>query len=790
MSSSVVAHDVRPTSARPRDEARPPVRRSLPAEVVPFAVFLVVQGLQIAVLHRLVPRFFWLDDSQVQFGPMAWWLGRNLEGGVPPLADPDQGIAGNVTSDMQYGVFDPLHWLLVWVLGANEDVLTMAWQYGSICMAVLGLGVLALLRYHRVPAVWAVAAAVGVSAGGFFLWYGSTWWPLMWGSAWLPWLWLGLATRRWPGVLLTGVATWALLASGNPYSLPFGLVIVVAQTVEHVRQAGGVRAAFADSRLWTRALACVGGAVIAVPTLLNALEVAGHLQRPGPEGVIGNAGTQVPNVADTVLGGATLLGQTNAFNGPIGLVPALATFLLAVPLLPLVRWRAALRAPGVPTALALTVAAVLATQLPTVVFLFRYPFRYLVVVQIALPVLAVLALAAARSTSRPRVLAAFGLVGLQFLFAAFRAPLLLPWHVVAAAVTAVALAAFLALLREPRPGRRAVTAVVVLLATAATPFLGVATMVDVRDRLAAVGAPVTQEGLPYRDIGAPGQSGSDALGRTVEEFRERSIVTDETVTVYAWNPYPAVFGLDRGWGRGFFPGNANLLAGASVGTGYVTSGHRFLSPYLCPSYVGSLGCPDPSSILSTVPGTDRPWLDVLSSDSVVLSSNAPAEVAGWFRDNWRATGADENWSRFERPEAERLPGRVAALDGVAVAPTGWTAGLARIGEPQDAYTVTTGGSAGTVLLRVPHWPGYRATVDGQEVEVGAREGALVEVTVPAGVTDGRLELYFDPIGARLLPAALTAGPALVLLAALAAVVAERRARRRTAAPAGPPTAAA
>lgn len=770
---------------RATDAPAPPARR-LP-RVVPYAVYAVAQLLQVAVLHSLVPRFFWLDDSQAQFGSMAWWLGRHLRGGVPPLVDPGQGASGNAASDMQYGSFDPMHWLIDWVLGRNDDLLVMSWEYGAGCMFLLGLGALALLRRYRVPAAWAVAAAIGIASSGFFLWYGSVWWPLMLGTAWLPWVWLGLATRGPVGVLVTGMACWGVLASGSPYSIPFAAVIVLAQLAERRRAAGSWRTLLRDRPTWLRFVALVGGGLVAAPTLLNAVQVGSAITRPVPEDVIGNVGTEVPNLLDSIVGGPTLLGQTVAFNGAIGLVPALTTFVVCLPALALVRWRAAVRCPGVLTGLALAITALAATQLPTVMTPFRFPFRYLAVSEVALPLLVLIAVRAAGVFSRRRRRVAAGLVGVQLALAVARAPALTPWHVLGAAITAAALACMLRSrpAESQAPGQRsggrsrvlrAVAACSLVVLSALPLVVGERMMVTVQQRLDARGF-TGDPTKPYRDIGVPDQSGSGAMGTTVDDFRNRSMLTDQTATVYAWGPFTEVFGADRGWGRGFFAGNSNLLAGAEVGTGYVTSPHVGLEPILCTEYVGNASCPDASTLLAEAPATGRPWVDVLSADTVVLSRSAPADLQAYFDRAWDRGSQNATWTFYGRRAADRLPGRVADAAGVQVASTGWTAGLGRVGSPEEVYTVTTSDTPGSLLLRVPWWPGYRATVDGRPVPVSALAGALVQVTVPAGVRNGRLEVEYAPIGARVLFPSIAAGIVLLLVAVAAAGVLERRSRR-------------
>jgi hypothetical protein len=160
-----------------------PSRRRTPAAgawVLALTGYVLVQGLQLLLVHHWAPRFFWLDDSQAQFGPMTWWLGQNLEDGRPPLMDPDLGMGGNVVADPQYGVLDPLHWALQAVVAGSDDFLTTSWAYGATIILLLGAGSMTVLLQYRVQPTLAVAGVVGIGSSGFLVWYGSSWWPLLW----------------------------------------------------------------------------------------------------------------------------------------------------------------------------------------------------------------------------------------------------------------------------------------------------------------------------------------------------------------------------------------------------------------------------------------------------------------------------------------------------------------------------------------------------------------------------------------------------------------------------------
>ncbi|MGY1917070.1 hypothetical protein [Blastococcus sp. SYSU DS0973] len=755
------AHPSGVVAARRRSRTRP--------ALVTYAAYLLLQLLQLFVLSRLAPRFFWLDDSQGQFGPMLWWMGQHLEGGRPPLMAPELGMAGNLAADMQYGVLDPLHWGLQALTRLTDDLLVMSWGFAALCVVLLGTGVLTVLRHYGVTDWLAVAGALGVASSGFFLWYGGSWWPLMWSVAWLLWFWWGLTARRRVAPLVLGVATWALLASGNPYVLFFALALVGGQAFEQIRDGGGWRVLLQPLGVG-RIVAAVGGLLIALPTLLTTVEMSGYMSRLSPDPVVGNAAFGVTNLADVLLGGPTLLGQTNSFGGTVPLVPAMYTLVVAVAAVAFVEWRQALRAPGVVTAGVVYLLAVVFTQLPTVVAMFRYPFRYLVVVQVMLPLLVLLGLRAAPRFSRGRIAVAGALVLAQTLLAVFRAPVFLSWHVLAGVLTAVAVAGLVVALRRPAAGDRrrtwAAAAVVIAISWGAV-FLGEQMMVSLQERRNALDGAAADADVPFRSLPAGRE-----LGTTVADYRERSLATDTSATVITYG-----FEGDMGWSAGVLRSNGNLVADFLTGTGSYAVWHASLNERWCRTYEGAT-CEAPGELLSPAGDTGTSWLELMSEDTVLLDRDAPDALADYLDREWTLVEEGDEYIEYRREDD--LPGRVTAASAVDVAQASESE-LAYGGESMGTYTVSTGDDGGWLAFRIPYWPGLQATLDGEPVAVGAVEDAALRIELPPGVTAGTLEISYAPIGERLLLPATGAGALLVLTGWVWAAVAGRR---RTGTPAG------
>jgi hypothetical protein len=360
------------------------------------------------------------------------------------------------------------------------------------------------------------------------------------------------------------------------------------------------------------------------------------------------------------------------------------------------------------------------------------------------------------------------------MLAVSRAPALALWHLVALVVGLVATAAVVALTAgSATPPQDRVRRAVIAIAPLALVLSSFGGAVAGEQSAEAAQARIeAASGLP--PSGAPARTiwTRPEWGSTIAEFRRQSVLTDTEVTVLAWkddlNPYRASFG------QGVLLGNANLLVDLKTGVGYTAAAQKEWLDRGCIDFFGQYqpnpGCVD--RLLQGVPGAGgADWVDLASSDEVLLSPATPAELRAHFEDSWVPAGpiGTFGYQRYLRPPAERLPGRVTATTGDAAALDvgAGSGGPAYGGKPFDSYVVSTGPSGGALVLRVPYWPGLRATMGGKNLPVEAIEGTFTAVTLPAGVDRDLVRIEFRPIGERLFYPCLAVAGLLILVAAIA-----------------------
>jgi hypothetical protein len=252
-------------------------------------------------------------------------------------------------------------------------------------------------------------------------------------------------------------------------------------------------------------------------------------------------------------------------------------------------------------------------------------------------------------------------------------------------------------------------------------------------------------------------------GTTLQEHRDRAGRTAESLTVFSWDP--ELIEGDQGWDGGFLAGNANLLVDLQPGYGYHAAGNKAWSYYGCVLHLGNYNPFPPCSdrYFEPVPGLPgTTWIELMTSDEVLLSPLTPERVVEHFETERGQTGQVGPYARYLRDDG--LPGRVTATRGEVVVtatdrpPTGAAA--------VDGYRVDTTAGAGELVLRIPWWPGIEAEAGGRPVEVSSLDETLTVVRLPAGLRDTDLDISYRPIGERVLLPSLAVGTALVLLAVL------------------------
>lgn len=724
-----------------------------------YPLYLVVQAAVLLVIRVASPRQFWLDDSQAQFLPTNWWMGQLGRTGSPVLVDPELGMAGNFTVDMQYGALDPLHWLLSAWAGSTHDLLMITWGFAALTLFVLGSGLFVLLAHHRAHVALVISAAAGVGSTGFLLWYASTWWPILWSICWVPWLWWALASRSRLSIPVAFLSTWAIFAAGNPYLFPFAALLMIVSLLAAVRLDGGWAAFWRSGRNIGSVVAVIGGALVAAPTLLTALQLAPYMAREAPEPNIGNSGFAVPNLFDFLLSGTTSLAASN-WGAFVAWAPALALAVFVLPLLAMVEWRTAIQLPQTWVPLGLVVASALLSQLPTVLAIFRYPLRYAQVYHLALVVLAIVAFTVAPRVTRGRIVLAVALVALQCYLAFVRAPVLWRWNAVGAAIAVMALTAIVVLVMSRRRLLTVTSGILLVGLTCAAGPLQILEMKSLQNRLVTTGAETPDAvGTVHRVI----PDGRD-WGTTSGEIERSVAVPNGVVTVINTLGFgdPASRGLETG----ILIGNGGLFGGMRTGVGYAAAPQRYLNEAVASDLWGKIYSPGASTWLEVVPGTNTRFIDLYASDVLVLQGDGLEEVRAHLDESplWVQGESVGPASLLTYRRVTPLVSRVTLAEGVEVSSEGGTAGYSRLwgDEPEESFRVSTGPVPGRVVLRVPYWPGYTATVGGEPVEVEAVADMLVAVAVPAGVSDATVEVRYQPMGARLFVPLVAAGGVLLL----------------------------
>jgi hypothetical protein len=718
--------------------------------------------LELVLLHQLSPRFFWTDDAQAQFSPQYWWLGHMFNStGHRIILDPDQGIAGNLLNDPQSGALAPILWGIQSCLALFTNINHAAWAFACGILMCTALGLYTLLSILKVSSWASAAAAVTVPASGFFIWFGSTWWPVLTSGCFFVWGLTALFSRREWAVPLVGLLLYAMASMGNPYGVPFFLLICLLQWSLLFRQGS-----LTVRQLVSRFLSLAAGIALSVPIYLGTVGSSEVVGRPVADGIFGNSAFNVANPWDILFGSATTLPAMSTWSGALMLAPICATFILSTSLIPLINWSAALRDSRFVALVLVSAITLIAVQLPSIVGPFRYPFRYLLIWQFTYPTALLYGFTHYQSRNRKRVGAAFAIVALTLITSWSRIPTMLKLHVTWACAIALALSLALKLTSktaELQGSRRIAATGVVLLLAFCGPLISVQMMRQLNTKT------VTAETQPLRVT----TSGYQVSRVRVQDFKQSSAIKGQAVTVLNFNSTS----LDQGESSGILYGNMNLLAEKKTGYGEVAVDQKFLSAHVQRNYLGNLTADAARPLLKRAFGKYR-WIDVTSSNTLLVSDDAPKKLLRYLRTSplWQP-GASQNvtWYTFHR--SAPLPGRISATSNANILQGTATVATVTSGKTGTyRIHVKDRKDQATIILSSPYWPGYSATWNGHPLHVTTLGKALVKIQIPAGSkTTGTLSVVYKPIAiTSLLPMT-----AIGLMLLISAVIIGRRNRRKS-----------
>lgn len=294
---------------------------------------VVLTGL-IAGMRLVVNRaFYFADDTQYGAFGQWWELGdRLLHGGIPVL-DPQAWQAGNYFAEGQWGLLNPLTWVVALGARASEEPVLHSSIVKIAFLMLMAGGVYLLARSFGASAPWAALAAVLVPASGFTSYMDAPSWVTgLFTTAVFPWVWWGLRrieSERNPLAYL--VASYLLITFGYVAGV-LALVVILIEALVRL----GVRREW--GAFWRAFAASVWGGLLTVATFLPGVLTAPVTERSGFEVV--NDHFLNADLSDLAsVGAPTATASINAWfgilNGPVVYIAWIVPF---VPLfLPMTR---------------------------------------------------------------------------------------------------------------------------------------------------------------------------------------------------------------------------------------------------------------------------------------------------------------------------------------------------------------------------------------------------------------------------------------------------------------------
>lgn len=703
--------------AEPRDKAAADVRTGTTERPWLPGLALVVTVTVLGLMPFLANReFYFADDSAAVFLPTWRAAGLDLWSGSWPALRPDVWMGGNWAVEAQFGLFSPVNLGLMMVVATLPDLAVAAAVVKIAFQVLLAGGTWLLAReYGATPWVaWPLSAALPFA--GFTLYFDtSTWVAGLMAFAWTPWFWW--ASRRCVRGALNPLVMFGfgylLMTNGNPYGALAALMVLVAVAVEAAvaRNLHGLGRAVVVGAL----VGMTAGAAY-LPLVLSS--DAGWRESVG----LLNDGFLVPDlsmIAATSTPSALPFIRVWAGSGTTVPLAYSAWFLL--PLVPWLDWSVVRRRWRRLAGLLVLLAAYLALTLgPSNLWLFRWPARLLEYVWLPTFVLAAVLLSAGAVTTRwrARLTTSISLVVVGS-WLAFSAQTEMPGrHLTSLAIHLALVAALIAcLLWHPRLAPPVMVGGAVLV-------LG----------LQLVWTPENADVARWR------------FPTSAEQLSSYADRVDGPVLQVATPDLIPVEERDGAWDWILF-GSMPAAAGVESTTSYTGIGNDEFSRTLCMNHTGAT-CAQaldaafaPAGRLVGVPHL----VDALKMRTVVVQrALVPAAADFDVPASWQRVESGGDVVVFRRTGELPWPdSRLAATSGSV------SVSEASSSESTERVLVSTGPEGGALLFARLAWPGYHASVSGQDLEVVENAEGLLEVVLPPGLREERVDVTFQVPGLSL-----------------------------------------
>ncbi|MEV0295355.1 hypothetical protein [Nocardia sp. NPDC050710] len=667
----------------------------------------------VAVLFANV-RHFYTDDTESQYAPLWVMLGRNLRDGQFPTVVPEHWMAGNYAIE-EAGLLNPPQLLIDLIAPSVDNVALYATLIKLIFAIILGLGVYRICKEYGAALPWAAVAGISIPFTGWLLFFDeASWYTAFTGTAWMVQAWAsGVRYARGRGGPIP-TFVFLYLAISVQYIFPAveaGLMIgavAVGELVYQRRWQPSLRL------LAVSACAAVVGLATYLPSMLSA-----KVTWRGTAQINNDQFLTVPWSESLNASLPSTLPAYNSWWGYVQPLPVVYIAWFLIPALAFIDWRKVRENWREFTAIALfAIMALMWTAGPGTIGPLRWPARVLPMLALGLLVLVCVLLGryATFQNRRQRGIAAAVLIALLWLRSFSAAPNEVVWHAVSA-VGIAALGAAVVWLGL----RRGTAAACALVIVSAFPIA----FLQVR---AAQPTPMSWN-LPERRSEMKAAF-PDFAGTTLQ-LGDRGLIP------------PGERTLDGAYGSLVFGNYAKDLELTYV-SGYTPNGHYWFGEMLCMRWDTSV-CPDAyRRAFAVEPSTGKTIVDLMKVDRVVLQkalypdAGTQPPPSGW---QWAAYPGHEKYIAV----LEREDGLLSTRNGRVAAVAGGTA--TSVSETNQTSRVRVSSeNGGRVVFARLGWPGYRVTLNGREIPFQAVAKTFVAVDIPAGTTNGDLELAWHPPG--------------------------------------------
>ena len=699
------------------------------------------------------PGVFWVDDYQLSILPVFADVARSWSEGELPLLSPYSWVCGNLAGEFQYGTFSVFVNAAVVVIW--KFALNFAQQAAALSIThlfVLASGGYALGRIRGLPTPAATMVGLVAALNGWIIcWGASDWFGALGAFAWLPWSWWALefALRRtgprWR-VLLPAPFIYLLIAGGFPYTILMLLAVTAWLAIR----------ALVESRDWCApvrlAIGWVLGLGLSAPAWLSLIEtsrgsrraVETFLPRQWLVPFDGLPGLAIPlwtvewRRFEEVLDAHAAIELANGL-APTAIVVA-AAVVLCKRFFVAFGWE-----------LGLLTLALAMSMLPGA-GLFRFSFRWLPLFHLVLVLIAAGAHQHWREATGRRPGWTFHNLG--------------AWAVLITGTTGIAMALSGQLTSAP-----ARNFTLTFVAIGALWWALEAMLPHQRNLRAWLPVPVVLSTLfiTYVRMDAHAAVAKFSLP---EELNSPTPLSTDRLYLSLYQPPPLFYRTDQtDWlfGLTLRPGSTSMFAGVHLVNGYSPVAPAGIARLLEFGTHGNINPAKVEEIVLPESGPDG-LLEELGIDGIIVAWDF--KLPGQLQGDWQVV---QKWSDgyvYHRPQslphvrARRTEGFAAAE--IQVIENSRHRVVAEVISRDQTLPVA-------LLFSRPFFPGYRASLDGQQLSVSAYRGLIPMLEIRAG-RSGRVELRYRPMP-LVVGESIAIASALVLLAA--AAVLRARPKRAT-----------